>query len=168
MTCHIRDALASLGVGVLDHFVVGDGRCVSMAEREAAIQRRSSAWAVDREFENLGVSRSFGHRVISRSSESCRGSLSGEVSARSMAMAANATSADPVVRLDVFCVAEYVGDDRRRHKRWTKIGTAFPHRDGLGGMNVLLDALPPDKSLVILPRGDEKNEAGGQEERTTE
>jgi len=66
-------------------------------------------------------------------------------------------------RMDVFCVKEYTGDDRRRHKRWTKIGAAFPHRDGLGGLNVLLDALPLDGSCVILPHHEEKNAAGTQE-----
>jgi len=33
ITSHIRDALALLSVRVLDHFIVGDGHCVSLAAR---------------------------------------------------------------------------------------------------------------------------------------
>lgn len=45
---------------------------------------------------------------------------------------------------------------------WTKIGAAFPHKQG-GGFSVVLDALPPDGRFQLmepLPE-DERGERGG-------
>lgn len=48
-------------------------------------------------------------------------------------------------RLDVFVTKEVNGKTF-----WTKIGAAFPHRDGTG-FNVQLDALPIYGKLVLRP-----------------
>jgi hypothetical protein len=70
---------------------------------------------------------------------------------------------ESAVRLNVFCVAEFLGDDRRRHRRWTRVGVAFPHREG-AGMNIVLDALPLDGKLVVLERSDDADAEGHAEE----
>jgi hypothetical protein len=41
---------------------------------------------------------------------------------------------------------------------WQRVGRAFPHRNGEGGFNILLNALPMNGKLVVKPRnlkGDE-------------
>ncbi len=55
---------------------------------------------------------------------------------------------------NVFTVEEFdapTSDDAgRRAKSWTKVGVAFPHREGLG-FNIQLRCLPVDGRLVVLP-----------------
>jgi hypothetical protein len=51
--------------------------------------------------------------------------------------------------LNVFTVEEYERDGKTQ-KRWTKIGAAFPHKDGLG-FSIELKAFPLDGRLVALP-----------------
>jgi hypothetical protein len=51
--------------------------------------------------------------------------------------------------LNVFTVEEYE-NNRKTQKRWTKIGAAFPHKDGVG-FNIELKAFPVDGRLVALP-----------------
>jgi hypothetical protein len=51
--------------------------------------------------------------------------------------------------LNVFSVEEYERDGRTQ-KRWTKIGAAFPHKEGLG-FSIELKAFPIDGRLVVLP-----------------
>jgi hypothetical protein len=51
--------------------------------------------------------------------------------------------------LNVFTVEEYERDGKTQ-KRWTKIGAAFPHKDGLG-FSIELKAFPLDARLVALP-----------------
>lgn len=70
------------------------------------------------------------------------------------------TSTESSTHLNVFSVAEFTGDDRRRHRRWTKVGVAFPHRDGVG-MNVVLDAIPLDGKLVVLTKPGDAEPADG-------
>jgi hypothetical protein len=36
------------------------------------------------------------------------------------------------------------------HGRWTKIGAAFPHKEGIG-FSIELKAFPVDGRLVVLP-----------------
>ena len=56
--------------------------------------------------------------------------------------------------LNVFTVEEFDAptseDAGRKAKSWTKIGVAFPHRDGVG-YNIQLRCLPLDGRLVVLP-----------------
>jgi hypothetical protein len=51
--------------------------------------------------------------------------------------------------LNVFTVDEYERDGKTQ-KRWTKIGAAFPHKEGIG-FSIELKAFPIDGRLVVLP-----------------
>jgi hypothetical protein len=51
--------------------------------------------------------------------------------------------------LNVFTVEEYESNGKTG-KRWTKIGAAFPHKEGIG-FSIELKAVPLDGRLVILP-----------------
>jgi len=59
--------------------------------------------------------------------------------------------------LKVFTVEEYERDGKAQ-KRWTKIGAAFPHKEG-PGFSIELQAFPVDGRLVVLPPdpADERN-----------
>jgi hypothetical protein len=59
--------------------------------------------------------------------------------------------------LNVFTVEEYERDGKAQ-KRWTKIGAAFPHKEG-SGFSIELRAFPVDGRLVVLPPdpADERN-----------
>jgi len=63
--------------------------------------------------------------------------------------------------LNVFTVEEYESNGKTQ-KRWTRIGAAFPHKEG-AGFNVELKALPVDGRLVALPPdADEGNNRNGK------
>jgi hypothetical protein len=51
--------------------------------------------------------------------------------------------------LNVFTVEEYESNGKAG-KRWTKIGAAFPHKEG-PGFSIELKAFPIDGRLVVLP-----------------
>jgi hypothetical protein len=51
--------------------------------------------------------------------------------------------------LNVFTVEEYESNGKTG-KKWTKIGAAFPHKEGLG-FSIELKAFPIDGRLVVLP-----------------
>jgi hypothetical protein len=57
--------------------------------------------------------------------------------------------------LNVFTVEEYERDGKTQ-KRWTKIGAAFPHKEGLG-FSIELKAFPIDGRLVVLPPDTDDN-----------
>jgi hypothetical protein len=59
--------------------------------------------------------------------------------------------------LNVFTGEEYERDGKTQ-KRWTKIGAAFPHKEG-PGFSIELKAFPIDGRLVALPPDplDERN-----------
>ena len=63
--------------------------------------------------------------------------------------------------LNVFTVEEYERDGKTQ-KRWTKIGAAFPHKEGVG-FNIELKAFPVDGRLVVLPPdGEDDNARNGK------
>jgi hypothetical protein len=63
--------------------------------------------------------------------------------------------------LNVFTVEEYESNDKTG-KKWTKIGAAFPHKEGLG-FSIELRAFPIDGRLVVLPPDtDEGNGRNGK------
>lgn len=63
--------------------------------------------------------------------------------------------------LNVYTVEEYEGKDKQKKTQWSKIGVAFPHKDG-AGFNIELRALPLDGRLVVLPpREGERDEEEG-------
>ena len=51
--------------------------------------------------------------------------------------------------LNVFTVEEYENNGKTG-KKWTKIGAAFAHKEGLG-FSIELRAFPVDGRLVVLP-----------------
>jgi hypothetical protein len=51
--------------------------------------------------------------------------------------------------LNVFTVEEYEANGKTQN-RWTKIGAAFPHKEG-SGFSIELRAFPIDGHLVVLP-----------------
>jgi hypothetical protein len=60
---------------------------------------------------------------------------------------------------NVFTVREFEGSTGQKAKSWTKVGVAFPHREG-AGFNLELSALPLDGRLVALvPNDDEEQRA---------
>jgi hypothetical protein len=60
---------------------------------------------------------------------------------------------------NVFTVREFEASTGQKSKSWTKVGVAFPHRDGTG-FNLELSALPLDGRLVaLLPNDDEEGQA---------
>ncbi len=58
-------------------------------------------------------------------------------------------SATAATYLNVFTVREFEGSTGQKAKSWTKVGVAFPHREG-SGFNLELSALPLDGRLVAL------------------
>jgi hypothetical protein len=54
-----------------------------------------------------------------------------------------------LTHLNVLTVEGY-DNNGKTQKRWTRIGAAFPHKEGLG-FNIELKALPMDGRLVVLP-----------------
>ncbi len=49
--------------------------------------------------------------------------------------------------MDVFTVIE----TKDKPDFWLKIGRAFPHKNGDGGFNIVLNALPLDNKLIVKP-----------------
>jgi hypothetical protein len=63
--------------------------------------------------------------------------------------------------LNVFTVEEYESNGKAQ-KKWTRIGAAFPHKEGLG-FSIELKAFPIDGRLVVLPPDtDEDNRRNGK------
>lgn len=63
--------------------------------------------------------------------------------------------------LNVFTVEEYESNGKTQ-KKWTRIGAAFPHKDGIG-FNIELKAFPIDGRLVALPPDtDDNNSRNGK------
>jgi hypothetical protein len=63
-------------------------------------------------------------------------------------MPSPALAATPT-HLNVFNVEEYERDGEPQ-KMWTRIGAAFPHKEG-PGFSIELKAFPVDGRLVVLP-----------------
>jgi hypothetical protein len=68
-----------------------------------------------------------------------------------------ATSCSNLTHLNVFTVEEYEANGKAG-KCWTKIGAAFPHKEG-AGFSIELSAIPLDGRLVVLPpdSGDDRS-----------
>ena len=63
-------------------------------------------------------------------------------------------TSQPATHFNVFTVEEFDAPtkDNQGHKArsWTKVGVAFPHKEG-AGFNIQLRSLPVDGRLVVLP-----------------
>ena len=63
--------------------------------------------------------------------------------------------------LNVFTVEEYESNGKTQ-KKWTRIGAAFPHKEGIG-FSIELKAFPVDGRLVVLPPDtDDSNSRNGK------
>jgi hypothetical protein len=60
-----------------------------------------------------------------------------------------ATSCSNLTYLNVFTVEEHESNGKTQ-KKWTRIGAAFPHKEG-PGFSIELKAFPVDGRLVVLP-----------------
>jgi len=72
----------------------------------------------------------------------------------------------PPRHLHAYTVQEYETADGKKARNWTRIGVAFPHKDG-SGFNIDLHCLPLDGRIVLFPadtdaRDDEGVEASPQ------
>jgi hypothetical protein len=65
-------------------------------------------------------------------------------------------------RLYAYTVREFDGADGKKGRAWTRIGVAFPHRDGTG-FNIELHSFPLDGKIVLFPV-----DAAAQNEETAE
>ena len=52
--------------------------------------------------------------------------------------------------LYAYTVQEYETADGKKARSWTRVGVAFPHKEG-AGFNIDLHALPLDGKLVLFP-----------------
>ena len=59
------------------------------------------------------------------------------------------SAAPAITYLNFFTVEEFESNGKKA-KRWTKIGAAFPHKEG-PGFSIELRAFPVDGRLVVLP-----------------
>ena len=53
-------------------------------------------------------------------------------------------------RLNAYAVREFDGADGKKARVWTRIGVAFPHKDGTG-FNVEVHSFPLDGRIVLFP-----------------
>jgi hypothetical protein len=67
---------------------------------------------------------------------------------RSTDMAAELSAVNGNDRYDVLIVEKYEDETGAEKSSWTRVGVAFPHRDG-NGLNVELKAIPVSGKLVI-------------------
>jgi hypothetical protein len=56
--------------------------------------------------------------------------------------------------LYAYSVREFDGADGKKARSWTRIGVAFPHRDGTG-FNVEVHSFPLDGRIVLFPADSE-------------
>jgi hypothetical protein len=72
------------------------------------------------------------------------------------------SQANTLSHYNVFVVEEFDAptekDKTRKAKSWTKVGVAFPHKEGIG-FNIQLKAHPVDGKLVVLPPDGKEEEA---------
>lgn len=70
---------------------------------------------------------------------------------------------------DPVLIAYTVRDRGKNQKAiWTRVGAAWPHDKG-AGLNIQLEALPPDGRLVLIePKSDDTNPAEGEVAKTGE
>ena len=63
-------------------------------------------------------------------------------------MGTEVTAVNGSDRYDVLVVEKYEDEAGAEKSNWTRIGVAFPHKDG-NGLNVELKAMPVSGKLVI-------------------
>ena len=63
-------------------------------------------------------------------------------------MSAEVSNINATDRYDVLVVEKYEDGEGAEKSNWTRVGVAFPHKDG-EGLNVELRAIPVSGKLVI-------------------
>jgi hypothetical protein len=72
---------------------------------------------------------------------------------------------NPASHLFAYAVEEYETSNGKKAKTWTRIGAAFPHKEGTG-FNIQLRAFPVDGRIVLLPPdGDDTNRSQDTQSR---
>jgi hypothetical protein len=61
-----------------------------------------------------------------------------------------AQNGNPANHLFAYAVEEYDTPNGKKGKTWTRIGVAFPHKEG-PGLSMQLRAFPLDGRIVLLP-----------------
>jgi hypothetical protein len=56
----------------------------------------------------------------------------------------------PSSRLYAYTVREFDTADGKKARAWTRIGVAFPHKDGTG-FNIAVHSVPLDGRIVLFP-----------------
>ncbi len=56
----------------------------------------------------------------------------------------------PTSRLYAYTVREFDTADGKKGRAWTRIGVAFPHKDG-AGFNIEVHSFPLDGRIVLFP-----------------
>ncbi len=74
------------------------------------------------------------------------------------------TSQTNASHLFAYTVEEYDAGNGKKAKSWTRIGAAFPHKDG-PGFNLELRALPVDGRIVLLPPDTGSDDRAGRAAR---
>lgn len=74
------------------------------------------------------------------------------INERSNAMTTEAATSNSSERYDVFVVENFESSAGAEKSSWSRVGVAFPHKDG-DGINVELLALPVNGKLVIRRHG---------------
>lgn len=69
--------------------------------------------------------------------------------------------------LFAYTVQEYEAADGKKARSWTRIGVAFPHKDGTG-FNIDLHALPLDGRIVLFPPNADERAEDRDEEHAAE
>jgi hypothetical protein len=59
--------------------------------------------------------------------------------------------------LFAYTVQEYETAEGKKARSWTRIGVAFPHKDGTG-FNIELHSLPLDGRIVLFPPSDDAHD----------
>ena len=73
--------------------------------------------------------------------------------------AGSSPGSNPVTQpthLFAYTVEEYDAGAGKKARSWTRIGAAFPHKEG-PGFNIELKSIPLDGRIVLLPPDDSSN-----------
>jgi hypothetical protein len=74
--------------------------------------------------------------------------------------AAGSNPATQSTHLFAYTVEEYDAGNGKKARSWTRIGAAFPHKEG-PGFNIELKSIPLDGRIVLLPPDESSNASDG-------
>jgi len=79
--------------------------------------------------------------------------------------AAGSNPATQSTHLFAYTVEEYDAGNGKKGRSWTRIGAAFPHKEG-PGFNIELKSIPLDGRIVLLPPDDSSDAADNSNANT--